>query len=192
MILRVTSIAIVGTVLLLLLPGCGDSFGITPSNPLGTWDVMDSVLTADKGLTRTERKFQVVECFRRELFEKFGKLKVFQYEEIAQNSDSKHLVLLAVDEVNIVRAVGGIFHSGRKSFSDSGSKVEGYMASLWAEVNGAPVEFTKENEPGGMISEFLLTKINKGNVHGIWKKTPATGEIAHHRTILDRMLLWID
>ena len=182
---------IVAVFALLVLSGCGDQFGISAAHPLGTFEVMDEILTG-KGLEKTERKFREPECFSRERFEKLGKLKVYQYEHFAKTSQFKHWVLIAVDDAGVVRAVGGCFHSGRKSFSDSGSKVEGYLGSLWAEVNGAPGEFEKKNEPGIDVNEFLIGHIEKGNVHGIWKKVPTSGMVSHHRAIHDGILLWID
>jgi hypothetical protein len=189
---RSFSFVVVVFLLTIILPGCGDPYGITPSHPLATFEIMDRILTDDKGLERSERTLTVAECFRSELHEKLGELKVFQYEEYAKSSVVKHVVLIAVDEVHIVRAVAGAFHSGRQSFSDSGGKAESYLCGLWAAVNGGPAEFTKRNEPGVDVNEYLLSTIEKGGVHGLWKKMPGAGVVAHHATIQDKILLWID
>lgn len=186
-------LSIVAVCTLLSLAGCGDdSYGVTPSHPLGTFEVMDHFLTDDKGLEKSERKFAWPELFNSELNEKFGELKVYQYQDFPKTSQYKHVVLIAVDEVNIVRAVGGQFHSGRKGFDDSGSKVEAYLAGLWGEVGGGSVKFEKKNEPGVDVNEYLIGNLDKGNVHGIWKKTPTSGVASHHRTLNDQLLLWID
>jgi len=183
---------IAAVIVLLALPGCGNEYGLSPSNPLGTWDVMDVFLTEDKGLERQEIKFSRVDCFSTEVHEKLKDLKVYQYQEFTKTTLGKHVVLIVVDDVHIVRAIGGVFHSRRKSFSEYGGKVESYLASLWAEINGGPAAFEKKNEPGAALNEFLISKIDQGNVHGIWKKMPGSGEISHHQTIQDRILLWTD
>ncbi len=192
MTVRKTAFGIAAGFVLLTLAGCSDPYGVTPSHPLGTFEVMDRILIDDKGLEKSERKFAWPELFNQELNDKFGELKVYQYQDFPKTSRYKHVVLLAVDEVNIIRAVGGTFHSGRKGFDDSGSKVEAYLAGLWGTVNDGPVKFVKKNEPGIDVNEYLISTLDQGNVHGIWKKTPGTGNASHRRTLSDQILLWID
>jgi hypothetical protein len=190
--IRLKFVGALSVALLVVVAGCGVDFGLTPSDPLGTLSDMDKLLAGDKGLEKSQRKFTDPECFGHVRYEKLGKLKVYQYQDHNVNSTQKHWVLLGVDEAGKIKAVAGCFASGRKSFSDSGTKVEGLLGTLWAEINGGPAEFEKKNEPGIDVNEFLLATIEKGNVHGIWKKIPNSGLVSHHKTIWDMILIWVE
>jgi hypothetical protein len=140
---------------------------------------------------RSEVEFSIPQAFNDPgIFEVIENLKVYQYQEFAQQSEGRHVVLIGVDDQNQVQAVGGQFHSGGDKFSTTGTRTQGFLAAYWAELAGMEPTFKKDNRPGVDVNEFLWAAFDKGGLRGRWEKIPNSGLASHTKSIWDMMLIW--
>lgn len=181
-------------VVLAALTSCGsplDDLGISPSAPLGLFPNIDSYLASKEKFTRSETEFTIPQAFNNpDVFDKIAELKVYQYQEFAQQSEGKHVVLVGVDDRNMVQAIGGQFHSGGATFTTTGTRTQAFLSELWAKLAGSEPTFKKANRPGVDLNEYFWVELNQGGVKGRWEKIPNSGDANITRTIWDMMLIW--
>ncbi len=179
-----------------LFLGGGSNYGIDKSHPLGNLEVMSEYL-AGKKLQRLERELKWSDMFPmtepHEDFKQEDDWTVVEFKDSAwQETGVHHYVFFLVDETGGIRASGGGFYSGTSKYATVGTKAEVFLARYWLAIVKSKPKFELGNEPGIKLDEFLNTQVQRGRVHGNWRKKPTTGDAKHTRSIYDHIVFWID
>lgn len=188
--LAVIAIAAVLAVPVAMLWG-GETWGITGSEPLGSFQRMDEFLVG-KGLRKSAYELDWNDCFSEELHERLSEFTVHRYaERESLQGEVKHRVLIILDRAGKVQAVGGSFFSRSRAYAESGTSVERFLARYWMAVGAGEPQFVLENEPDDpKWDDVLWSRVQRPKFEARWRKKPAGGDVRETRAIWDRILVW--
>lgn len=183
----VTVLVVAAAVAAFFLVGGGDSFAVTGSQPLGSFDAIDSYLV-EKGLKKKKvDQEQVDRVFGRDVLDITESGEAYTYMD--KVSGYKTYSIVVTNGSGKVIAVGAKMRSGTKEFSKMGSKTETFIAAHWIAVAGGPPKLETKYEDVGVEQQYRIGTFSKGRTKGVWRKDPGGATLDLPHQISDRVTL---
>jgi len=169
------ALLVVAAVMLAGLPACflfdQPDLGVSPENPLGDFEKIKSVLTAQKfkvtpRVTEWSVFNDLMEVDRDEL-------QIHQFKDTATPSTrgSSHRITLLVDGAGKVRGFGAEFYTGAKQIGYTLSRTETVTRLLWTEIFGSEPTFEEVQDGEGInYGTYLIAQPSKNGIRSRWLK----------------------
>ena len=166
----------------------GQSFGATPSAPLGQIAKIEQYLVT-AGLDKHDMEpVRTRHLLGPEIYEREG-VTVTEYRD--KVAGYKHYVVLVKDSGGKLIAVAGQIRSGAMGFSKIGTKCEVFLAKFWLATFPTEPTFESKYDPSLGMAEYFIATGERGGVRGVWRKDSPGSNMNLSHQVHDKISFWL-